>query len=70
PGLGDEGYIGRRKELFALCRKHRLEGLGPPIIHYTPDAFRKEAKDIICLARIEGLEAHARTIALRLKKNG
>ncbi len=38
------------------------------IIHYTADAFRKEAKDIITLARIEGLEAHARTIALRLKK--
>src|SRR5262245_38944723 len=37
PGLGDEDYIRRRKELFALCRKHRLEGLGPPFINYTPE---------------------------------
>src|SRR6516162_9999013 len=37
PGLGDEGYVRRRKELFALCRRHRLEDLGPPIIQYTPE---------------------------------
>src|SRR5438067_2228669 len=37
PGLGDEGYIRRRKELFALCRRHRLERLGPPLIQYTPE---------------------------------
>ena len=40
PGLGDEAYIQRRKELFALCRKHRLEELGPPIIDYTPEETR------------------------------
>src|SRR6266478_1756778 len=40
PGLGDEGYIQRRKELFALCRKHRLEHLGPPLIDYTPEETR------------------------------
>jgi phenylalanine-4-hydroxylase len=40
PGLGDEAYIHRRKELFALCRKHRLEKLGPPIIQYTPEETR------------------------------
>ena len=40
PGLGDEGYIRRRKELFALCRKHRLEGHGPPIIEYTAEETR------------------------------
>jgi len=40
PGLGDEAYIQRRKELFALCRKHRLESLGPPIIAYTPEETR------------------------------
>ncbi|MFL5338864.1 MAG: phenylalanine 4-monooxygenase [Gemmataceae bacterium] len=40
PGLGDEGYVRRRKELFALCRKHRLERLGPPIIQYTPEETR------------------------------
>jgi phenylalanine-4-hydroxylase len=40
PGLGDEGYVRRRKELFALCRRHRLEELGPPIIEYTPEETR------------------------------
>jgi phenylalanine-4-hydroxylase len=40
PGLGDEGYIRRRKDLFALCRKHRLERLGPPLIEYTPEETR------------------------------
>jgi phenylalanine-4-hydroxylase len=40
PGLGDEAYIRRRKELFSLCRRHRLAGLGPPIIEYTPEETR------------------------------
>ncbi len=40
PGLGDEGYIRRRKELFTLCRRHRLENLGPPLIDYTPEETR------------------------------
>jgi len=40
PGLGDEGYIRRRKELFAICRKHRLERLGPTLIDYTPEETR------------------------------
>jgi phenylalanine-4-hydroxylase len=40
PGLGDEGYIQRRKELFALCRKHRLEKLGPPLIDYNAEETR------------------------------
>src|SRR6516225_43787 len=40
PGQGDEEYIQRRKELFALCRKHRLERLGPPLIDYTPEETR------------------------------
>ena len=40
PGLGDPGYINRRKDLFALCRKHRLEKLGPPIIDYSAEETR------------------------------
>jgi phenylalanine-4-hydroxylase len=40
PGLGDKSYIQRRKDLFALCRRHRLEGLGPPPIDYTPEETR------------------------------
>src|SRR5882672_5561495 len=40
PGLGDDEYINRRKELFALCRKHRLERLGPPLIQYNAEETR------------------------------
>jgi phenylalanine-4-hydroxylase len=40
PGLSDTAYIQRRKQLFALCRKHRLEHLGPPIIHYNTEETR------------------------------
>ncbi len=40
PGLGDAAYVQRRKELFALCRHHRLNRLGPPIIDYTPEETR------------------------------
>jgi phenylalanine-4-hydroxylase len=40
PGLGDESYVERRKKLFALCRRHRLEQLGPPFIDYTPEETR------------------------------
>jgi phenylalanine-4-hydroxylase len=40
PGLGDEGYVRRRRELFTLCRRHRLEQLGPPLIAYTPEETR------------------------------
>jgi len=40
PGLGDAEYIQRRKQLFALCRKHRLEHLGPPMIDYNAEETR------------------------------
>jgi phenylalanine-4-hydroxylase len=40
PGLGDEGYVQRRKELFALCRRYRLEQLGPPLIDYNAEETR------------------------------
>ena len=40
PGLGDAAYVRRRKKLFALCRRHRLERLGPPLIEYTPEETR------------------------------
>ncbi|RJQ67107.1 MAG: histidinol dehydrogenase [Desulfobacteraceae bacterium] len=38
------------------------------LIHYTAEALGKEARDVTCLARIEGLEAHARTIEIRSPK--
>jgi phenylalanine-4-hydroxylase len=40
PGLGDADYVQRRKGQFALCRRHRLERLGPPLIDYTPEETR------------------------------
>jgi phenylalanine-4-hydroxylase len=40
PGERDAAYVARRKELFALCRRHRLEGLGPPIVRYNAEETR------------------------------
>ena len=40
PGLGDSDYVQRRHALFGLCRRHRLESLGPPLIEYTPEETR------------------------------
>ena len=36
------------------------------LIQYTQKAFQREAPDIICLAEIEGLGAHAGSIKVRL----
>jgi len=38
------------------------------LIHYTEEAFKREAQDIMCLGQIEGLTAHARSVGIRLKK--
>jgi len=40
PGVHDQEYVARRKELFALCRKHRLASLGPPLIEYSSEETR------------------------------
>jgi phenylalanine-4-hydroxylase len=40
PGLGDAAYVQRRREQFALCRQHRLDELGPPLIDYTAEETR------------------------------
>jgi len=37
------------------------------LIHYSKEAFKSEAKDIIRLAEIEGLDAHANSVRIRLK---
>jgi len=36
------------------------------LIHYSKAAFKKEAADIIRLAEIEGLDAHANSVKIRL----
>ncbi|MFO7716465.1 histidinol dehydrogenase [Desulfosarcina sp.] len=38
------------------------------LIQYSSAAFRREAADIICLAAVEGLGAHAHAIQVRLSK--
>src|SRR5262245_26108150 len=40
PGEHDGDYIRRRKDLFALCRRHRLERLGPPLVEYNAEETR------------------------------
>ncbi len=40
PGLGDEGYITRRRELFDICRAHRLANQPPPLLAYTAEEQR------------------------------
>lgn len=39
------------------------------LIHYAETAFRKEAQDIIRLAEIEGLGAHAQSVRVRLDRS-
>ena len=38
------------------------------LISYSKEAFKKEAKDIMCLANVEGLGAHANSVQIRLGK--
>jgi histidinol dehydrogenase len=40
------------------------------IVYYNAEAFAREADDILRLARVEGLEAHARSIDLRRRLPG
>jgi phenylalanine-4-hydroxylase len=40
PGLGDEGYVARRRGLFGTCRAARLAGEPPPLIAYTDEEQR------------------------------
>jgi phenylalanine-4-hydroxylase len=40
PGLGDQGYIRRRHELFAVCRAARLGHQPPPLIDYNDEEER------------------------------
>ena len=38
------------------------------LIHYGENAFKKEAADIMQLAKVEGLDAHVRSVKIRLEK--
>jgi phenylalanine-4-hydroxylase len=66
PGLDDKRYVARRKELFALCRQHRLNDLGPPLIAYTAEETRIW-RDVA--ARLDELHRrHASLIYLQAKR--
>ncbi len=65
PGLGDEAYIRRREALFALCRRHRLEQLGPPVVSYTDEEQRIWREVAPALGALH--EAHASRIYLDAK---
>jgi phenylalanine-4-hydroxylase len=67
PGTGDLEYVRRRTELFGLCRRHRLERLGPPLIDYTEEetSIWREAS-----SKLHELHVlHACQIYLEAKKN-
>ncbi|MEJ2639174.1 MAG: histidinol dehydrogenase [Desulfosarcinaceae bacterium] len=49
----------------ALSVEHFLKKTS--LLHYAEDRFRREAKDIVTLAEIEGLDAHANAVRLRMK---
>lgn len=40
------------------------------VVHYTPDKLRQTGAKIMCMARAEDLEAHARAVQIRLDKYG
>jgi phenylalanine-4-hydroxylase len=67
PGLGDEAYIERRRELFALCREHRLKRLGPPLIAYN-DEEQRIWRDVS--PKLDALHIqHASSIYLKAKRD-
>jgi histidinol dehydrogenase len=57
---------GTAKFASALSVDHFIKKTS--MIHYSEEAFKKEAHDIILLAETEGLDAHARSVKVRLKK--
>ncbi|MCP4747477.1 MAG: histidinol dehydrogenase [Desulfobacteraceae bacterium] len=52
----------------ALSVEHFLKKSS--LIHYSQQAFQDEARQIIRLAEIEGLDGHARSVKIRLEKSG
>ena len=65
PGLHDAPYVARRRDLFALCRRHRLEELGPPLIEYTGEETRIWRDVSSTLDELH--RAHACSLYLRAK---
>jgi phenylalanine-4-hydroxylase len=66
PGERDHEYIERRKLLFDVCRRHRLERLGPPIVEYTEEETRIWREVSTKLEELHAL--HASAIYLKAKR--
>jgi len=67
PGLGDEAYIRRREELFAICRASRMMGEPPPVIDYTDEEQRIWRA---VTAKLDELHArHASALYLQAKRD-
>jgi len=66
PGLVDDAYVARRHELFALCRRYRLERLGPPLIDYLDEEQRIWREVTPKLGELH--ERHASAIYLAAKR--
>lgn len=56
--------VGTARFSSALSVDHFIKKTS--LIHYSEEAFRQEAIDIIELAEIEGLDAHAKSVKIRL----
>ncbi len=67
PGLGDEEYVARRRELFAICRTARLDGQPPPVIDYNAEEERiwREATPKLDELHVR----HASAIYLKAKRD-
>jgi len=57
---------GTAKFASALSVDHFIKKTS--MIHYSEAAFKKEAKDVMLLAETEGLDAHAKSVRIRLQK--
>lgn len=66
PGEHDQDYIQRRHILFNLCRRHRLQNLGPPLIEYIPEETRIWREVSSKLDELH--QKHACSIYLKAKK--
>jgi len=56
---------GTARHASALSVDHFIKKTS--LIHYAETPFRKEAADIMELAKVEGLDAHVRSVGIRLK---
>ena len=67
PGIDDPEYMARRRWIFKLTRKHRLERLGPPVFDFTEEETRLW-KDVS--GRLHELhEKHACQMYLKAKED-